>query len=967
MTRPFATIEQIPWGSDATANLLSAIDVPLQAGQLEPASLAPLARLMGVGDLLLDMDLQTNRYGLVPADSLWRLLGARPVPGLDAPAGFGTRVGGAATLAMGDVARPAGSPPPQLAVLPVRQSLGILRTSPAADPLVVDGDGAGLVGMAGAGVLDARRLVLYSASFQHEPAVLRGLPPGAALVVTDSNRKQPYWSTSLTKSYGPTEQAGAGSLRKSPYDQRLDVFPGATSSAQTVTLVRGVKSVEATSGYQVFNLPATRPSLVFDGNVYTGWTVDAGAHVVGPERLRIEFTKPITTDQVNVMQPLDDGHQGRWITRVTLRFDGHDVVHSDLDYSSRSLLGQTLHFPKRTFSTLEIRIDAVHHVAGLPYDAVGLQEIRVADDTPYAKPVSVQEDTRMPLDLLQALGSSSLDHPLSFVVTRDAMDDFAMNRQIWLPTARSFTLTGTVAPGAHAGDAELDQLFGIAGASAGGVTASASTRYDDVLARASSAIDADLSTAWTTPIGVADGSLQVTTPRNVSFDHMNLSLVDDGRHSLPTSLRIDSNDGSSRNVDLARFRHTPGPDGTVAVPITFAAISGHTFTITITHFYPVVGKTADYPAGILLPSGIAELGIPGVRRAPMSANVSARCLSDVLAVDGRPFPVRLTGTTAAALQSQPLTLQSCDGRALRLSAGVHEISAAESPVSPSGVDVQHLVLASGASGTTALPVTAGNGVPADGTGPSIRVAHQTSTSITLHVDAASKPYWLVLGQSYNRGWVAKADGRKLGEPTLVDGYANGWLVRPGASGKPTTITLEWTPQRRVRNALLISALALVASFGIAGGALLRERRRRRLLTFTGAAPPTLRPRPAVRPSDRRRGAVIGTVLAATIAAGLFVRPWLGPIVGVIVLLALLRPRWRWVLRVAPATLVAATAVYVTVGQVTRNHPAVFQWPSYFSPTRILVWIALILLGSDALIAVVWRTDFQDAAASPNAP
>jgi arabinofuranan 3-O-arabinosyltransferase len=38
------------------------------------------------------------------------------------------------------------------------------------------------------------------------------------------------------------------------------------------------------------------------------------------------------------------------------------------------------------------------------------------------------------------------------------------------------------------------------------------------------------------------------------------------------------------------------------------------------------------------------------------------------------------------------------------------------------------------------------------------------------------PSWLVLGEGYNRGWRASCDGRDLGEPVPVDGFANGWAV-----------------------------------------------------------------------------------------------------------------------------------------------------------------------------------------------
>ena len=838
MTRPFVTVEQIPWGSDTSANLLSAVDVPLQAGALDPSALAPIARLMGAGDVLLDMDLKTGTYGLIPADSLWNLFSARPPAGLATPRTFGT-VAVPTDPGAGDVARAPLVAPKPLAVLPVKQPLNIVRTKSEADPLVVDGDGNGLVAVASVGLLDARRLVLYSPTFEKDPSVLRNLPAGASLVVTDSNRKQPYWATSLTKSYGPTEQADEGQLTPSPYDQRLQMFPGSTTNSQTVTILHGVKSVKATQGYHVFNLTSTRPSLVVDGSVYTGWSVDGGAVHVGHEKLQIQFVKPITTDQLNIVQPTDDGRQGRWITGVTLKFDGKNAVHRDLDYASRTPLGQTLTFPKRKFSTVEVQIDTVHHTKGALYDAVGFQEIRIADDVPYASPAIMHETTRMPLDLLQSLGKSSLEHPLTFVVSRDAMDDSAMDRQIWLPTARSFTLSGTAVAGARADDTQLDHFLGIPGAAAGAVEATSLQRYGDTTARASSAIDGDPSTAWTTPLGSGTGSMQVTVPGEMTFDHMNLQLVDDTRHSVPTGLAITSDDGTTRTINLSPLPHTRGPDGTVSVPLSFAPVTGHTVTFTITSFIPHSTKTIDHPEGTFLPSAIAELGLPGVQRAAMPANLPSRCIDDLITIDGKPFPVRVTGTTADALKSppQPLTVRPCNGKTVTLTAGVHEIHAAESPNSPSGADVQHLVLASGAGGDAVQPTATAGDTAGNDSAPAVRIVHATNTSMSLHVDAATKPYWLVLGQSLNRGWVAKADGHDLGKPTLVDGYANGWLVQPNASGKPTTVSLEWAPQNGVRLALLVSLLAMLACLGIVAVAF--ARRRSLSVRFANAAPPRL--------------------------------------------------------------------------------------------------------------------------------
>ena len=57
-----------------------------------------------------------------------------------------------------------------------------------------------------------KRLVLYSAPFEHDPAKLRKLAPDATLVVTDSNRRRGTRWSAMTNNYGYTEQAGEKAL-----------------------------------------------------------------------------------------------------------------------------------------------------------------------------------------------------------------------------------------------------------------------------------------------------------------------------------------------------------------------------------------------------------------------------------------------------------------------------------------------------------------------------------------------------------------------------------------------------------------------------------------------------------------------------------------------------------------------------------------------------------------------------------
>ena len=78
----------------------------------------------------------------------------------------------------------------------------------------------------------------------------------------------------------------------------------------------------------------------------------------------------------------------------------------------------------------------------------------------------------------------------------------------------------------------------------------------------------------------------------------------------------------------------------------------------------------------------------------------------------------------------------------------------------------------------------------------------------VHVDGADEPFWLVLGQSENAGWRATTNGATLGDRTLVDGYANGWLVDP--TEESFDVVLEWTPQERVWASLWVSLAGVIA-------------------------------------------------------------------------------------------------------------------------------------------------------------
>ncbi len=65
-----------------------------------------------------------------------------------------------------------------------------------------------------------------------------------------------------------------------------------------------------------FYQPEVRGARAFDGDVDTAWEVGAHTKVIG-EQLRLDLDQPITTDQVNLVQP-QVGPNQRYLTAVDL-------------------------------------------------------------------------------------------------------------------------------------------------------------------------------------------------------------------------------------------------------------------------------------------------------------------------------------------------------------------------------------------------------------------------------------------------------------------------------------------------------------------------------------------------------------------------------------------------------------------------------------------------------------------------
>jgi hypothetical protein len=994
MDRPYVARELVPWGSAATADLLNALDRRLQEGVLDPTAIAPIARLMGVGDVVYRADLQTDRFDLARALPTWLLL-TQPVPdGLDPPKRYGNDLGpplrftqlDEIALAQDaaetqDAPKASTSQPPPVSVFAVRDARPIVRAAAADRPLIVAGDGEGLVDLAGLGGLGLDGVVLYSGSYADDPAALRReiARPGSVLVVTDSNRKRGRRWGAIKDIEGSTERVDESALVKDEGDARLDLFPGAGPSTQTVVESPGAEVSTTHVGNLITYWTELRGARAFDGDVDTAWQVGDHGTVRG-QSIQVDLDEPITTDHVNLVQPLL-GPRDRYITRATLTFDGEDPITVDLHDASRTAEGETVRFPRRSFERFEITIDDTNVGNTFDYPTsnnVGFAEIRLRDDAPGAQDVRVSEIVRMPTDLVDAAGARAADRPLVYEMSRSrtveipprrGQDEEALVRKLRVPGARDFGVGGTARLSTGAPDDVIDRALGSAGVDGGDVTVRASEHLPgDVRARGSAAFDGDQTTAWSTAFGDPTGEwVEVQTPEPVTFDRLDLVLVADGRHSVPTQLRIDAG-GESRTVDVEPVADGTAPGTTVEAPVTFDPLTGSDIRVTITAARSVATIEYHENQPIVMPASIAEVGISGVERDPLPSTFSSSCRDDLLSIDGEPLSVRLVGETATAQSGGAIDVQPCDG-AVTLDAGDHVVRSEAGRAT--GVDVDGLVLGSDARGA-AMTLGPGGSLaravqPPErlvSETPAVRVVHDGRTKKEIEVRGAQSgtPFWLVLGQSNNAGWKATVDGSDAsirpgdgddgGTSSLVDGYANGWLVTPTTGS--FRMTLEWEPQQTVWIALVVSAVTLVLCVVLACW---RRRRRTDGASYddagtNGVDPPVLAgPLVATGRNTTRRVTIVTTIGAGFVAA-FVARWWVGVVVAVCVLAVLLRPRLRFLLTLGAPACIVITALYVIVQQYRYRYPYGYFWVEKFGAVANVVWLGVLLLAADAVVELV---------------
>lgn len=961
LNRPYVARQAVVQGEAGSANLLRALDEAMQDGVLDPSSLAPVASLMSAGDILLQSNLPTTRYGLNPPQATY-LRSFVPTPdGLLSPASFGSqdivRQIHRKIFSPAELAIPPGSPyPSPLMVYGVANPRAILRAESQRQPIVVAGDGEGILALANFGLLSGNPTIDYSASLSaSDPALARAMADDATLVLTDSNiRRLDTWG-SLNSTYGYPMTEQEKPLVDNPSEQALSPFTSKDPATQTVALYPGVISVQATSyGNPITNDPESQPSNAFDGIDTTSWVEGAYQRATG-QYVDLRLAKPVTTNHLVLLQPSVAETGPRRVVGVTITV-GSRRIHATLGARSiyqpdgpSSGQGQTVSFPVTTFSHLRVEITSTNQPKLEDFsnaNAVGFSEITVPGATP------ILESLRLPTDLLTKVGPASIDHRLLITLNRLILTAHGLVRTVDLPGPRSFSATGTLRLNAEVSDAQINALLGRSGRNAAR-NLPAGTRGDAYVTDTSSssrlqqsfnsgswsAIDGDPTTAWVPEVGPGNGeSMTVDLNRAITVHELNMVLINDGHHSLPTTIAL-SNGTTTEQIVMPAIPPAAsaenGATSAVTIPVAIP-ITGRTFTLTIVA--KRAPKVTDYSlfGPNSLPVGIAELGLPGVTAPTTPATVHVGCRDDLLRVNGQSVPVTATGSTAALLSGKGIAFTTCGRGSLAFVAGANTIVGAKSPSIPLTTDTVAFGSAPGGgplalAGTTfALPTPQAE-VPAT-------ITTQTRTSIDATIVGTGAPTTVVLGESLSSGWHLRVDGRAIpASPRLVDGFANGWDLPAMPLGSTHHLTLTWTPQSTVNVAILCS----IAGLGLVLVLLVRRRRT--------SAQPLAMPEPvlwsrwsSLRSNGRARlGAAAVAVAIATLATS-----WYAAIPLTLLAFLLLRSiRGRALAVGLVASACAATAVSVVLG--AHRWPWNILWPTHFGVANGCTWAALSVLFVDA--------------------
>jgi hypothetical protein len=216
----------------------------------------------------------------------------------------------------------------------------------------------------------------------------------------------------------------------------------------------------------------------------------------------------------------------------------------------------------------------------------------------------------------------------------------------------------------------------------------------------------------------------------------------------------------------------------------------------------------------------------------------------------------------------------------------------------------------------------------------------------VKVDVAG-PSWLVLGQSFDRGWRATCDGRDLGAPQVLQGYANAWPVDRGCR----SVTFAYAAQRLATGGYVVSGLACAALLALLAAGVWR--RRRPAAAALPADPRPLPDPPAAAPLPLPAAVAIALPAAAAVAVAFGLRA--GGVAAPLLAVLLWRGIGDRALGWAVAGLMGVVVPAIYVGVAIFGHENILGGNStqYGTDRLGAHWVSVAALV--LVVVLLWRT------------
>jgi arabinofuranan 3-O-arabinosyltransferase len=678
--------------------------------------------------------------------------------------------------------------------------------------------------------------------------------------------------------------------------------------------------------------PATGPTAAIDGDSSTNWVSNALQSAVG-QWLQVDFDHPVTNATLTITPSATAvGAQVRRIEVSTA--NGTSTLRFDQ-------AGKPLTVALPYGETPWVRFTAVATDDGSAGVQFGITDFTITqyDANGFAHPVSLRHTVVVPgpppnsavaqwdlgSELLGRAGCAkspngtrcaanmaiSPEEPVYLSRTLTVPSPTEVAPTVWVRARQGPNLADLIsAPGATRALGDADPV--------------------DVLGSAYAAADGDPGTAWTAPQGVVQHktapTLTLKLPGPSEVAGLRITPSSSVLPAHPTLVAIDLGDGP-------QVRPLSSDGGTQT--LSLRAHVTDTVKLSLLAWDDIIDRTA-LGFDQLKPPGLAEVSALDARGTPIAAADAARNRAraidlpcgrgPIIGVAGQFVQTSIDTTVGAVLDAEPVPARPCGSGSIALPAGEQELLV--SPGAAFVVDGVQL------AGPLASQLRAAATVPAS-------TGEWSADHRELEVAPSASSRVLVVPESINPGWTARAaDGSRLA-PVTVNGWQQGWVLPPGTAGP---VTLSFTSNALYR-AGLIGGLALLPLLA--------------LLAFL----PVRRPRPDAEPARPWHPGRVTTSVAVVAAAAV-----ISGIPGVIVGGAALG--LRYVLRsreklCEAVTVGLAAGGLILAGAVLSQNPwrSVDGYAGHSAGVQLLALVSVAMLAASTIAGEQARSVVRPVAPS----